>query len=110
MKSLLICPSHRTAVSLLAETQPLAAVPLLGQGVVEYWLTHLACSGGKEVWILADDRPEQIQALVGNGARWGLKIHLIEESRELTAAQALLKYEKEFGLGAPTDVTAVLDH
>jgi NDP-sugar pyrophosphorylase family protein len=93
MGALLICPSERPSVRLLAETVPLAAVPALGQSLLEYWLVHLAASGIKEVTILADDRPEQIRAIAGDGARWGLKAVVISESRELTSAQVLLKYQ-----------------
>src|SRR5215213_7419644 len=95
MKALLICPSERPNIKLLAERMPLAAVPLLGQSLIEYWLAYLAASGVQQVSILADDRPEYIETLVGNGARWGLVARVITESRELSAAQAILKYEAE---------------
>ena len=55
MKSVLICPSDHLNVRLLAVDTPLAAVPALGQAVVEYWMSHLACSGVKQVLVLASD-------------------------------------------------------
>ena len=108
-KTLLICPSDRPAVAELSRVAPLAATPLLGQSLLEYWLTHLALNGIKEVHILADDRVEQIQKLVGGGARWGLKIDITSEVRELTAAQAQIKYAAEFPNAAPNSIS-VLDH
>jgi NDP-sugar pyrophosphorylase family protein len=96
-------------MELLAENAPLACVPFLGQGLVEYWFSHLACAGVKELLVLADDRPDQIRALVGNGARWGIKAEVIEETRELTAAQALLKYEKQVDASVLQNGIAVLD-
>jgi len=110
MKVLLICPSIRSSVPLLAESAPLAAVPLLGQNLLEYWLAHIANSGIKEVIVLADDRPVYIHSIAGAGARWGLKATVIEESRELTPAQALLKYEKDLGSNAARNRIIVLDH
>ena len=110
MKALLICPSERDPVRLLAEIVPLSNVPLLGQSILEYWLAWLAAFGVKQVSILAHDRPEQVQALAGNGERWGLQTEVIHESRELTPAQALLKYET---LARPTPLQngiVVLDH
>ncbi len=108
-KALLICPSDRPAVAELSRIAPLAAAPLLGQSLLEYWLTHLALSGIKEVHVLADDRPEQISKLAGEGARWGLKVQVTSEVRELTAAQAQIKYATEFAAAAPNNI-AVLDH
>ena len=110
MKVLLICPSNRTSVPLLAESTPLAAVPLLGQSLLEYWLAHIACSGAKEAIVLADDRPAYIRLVAGDGARWGLSVNVIEESRELTPAQALLKYDKDLAPDSTHDGIVVLDH
>lgn len=108
-KALLICPSEHPAVADLSRMAPLAAVPLLGESLLEYWLTHLALSGIKEVHILADDRPEHIRRLAGNGARWGLKIDVTSEVRELTAAQAQIKYASEVP-ASTQNPTVVLDH
>jgi NDP-sugar pyrophosphorylase family protein len=110
MKVLLICPSNRAAVPLLAETAPLVTVPLLGQSLLEYWLAHIASLGAKEAVVLADDRPAYIRAITGTGARWGLTVTVIDESRELTPAQALLKYEKELGIESAQNRIIVLDH
>ena len=109
MTHLLIAPWSRKPVSHLGKAWSLAARPLLGQGLVEYWLGHLACSGLKDVGILNDDKPGAIETLVGTGARWGISIKLIEESRELTAAQAFLKYEKQLKSGTTSQIT-VMDH
>jgi UDP-3-O-[3-hydroxymyristoyl] glucosamine N-acyltransferase len=108
MNAILICPSTRPGVEHLSSYTPLAAIPLLGESLVEYWLSHLAMSGASEVQILANDRPQHIAAIVGNGARWGLKADVIAESRELTLAQAQIKYAREITSG--THEIAVLDH
>src|SRR5262245_37391606 len=111
MSAILICPSPGPAVERLASFAPLAAIPLLGESLVEYWLTHLAMSGFGEVHILAHDRPDYIAAIAGDGARWGLQIEVSEESRDLTPAQAQIKYassrpEAKSG----SDEIIVLDH
>jgi NDP-sugar pyrophosphorylase family protein len=110
MKTLLICPSARPTVRLLAETLPLAQVPVFGQGLVEYWLTHLACTGVKRVHLLVHDRPECLHALVGDGARWGLTVEISHEARELTPAEALLKYEQERNPAPVQNGITMLDH
>jgi NDP-sugar pyrophosphorylase family protein len=108
MNAILICPSSRSPVEQLSTYTPLAAIPFLGESLIEYWLTHLAMSGASEVRILAHDRPHQIAAIVGNGARWGLKAEVIPETRELTLAQAQIKYEQEIVSGSHE--VAVVDH
>lgn len=108
-KAILICPSERPAVAELSRLAPLAATSLLGQSLLEYWLTHLALGGFKEVHILAADRPEAIRKIAGTGARWGLKIEVTAEVRELTVAQAQIKYAAQFPASAPNSIT-VLDH
>src|SRR5262245_25043468 len=111
MKVLLICPWERPNIQLLADETSLAGIPLLGQSLVEYWMSHLAMSRVKEVLVLADPRAEQIQAIVGGGERWGLSVTVTTESRELTPAQALLKYDKELTPNAPLkNGIGVLDH
>ena len=92
MKALLLCPAARPQVGWLAETAPLATVPLLGQSLLEYWLSHLACSNARQVTVVAHERVDQVRALAGDGARWGLAVKVAEELREFTSSQALLKY------------------
>jgi NDP-sugar pyrophosphorylase family protein len=93
----------------LSQTAPLAATPLLGESLVEYWLSHLALAGVKEVRILADDRPELISKVAGDGARWGLKVEVTPEVRELTPAQAQIKYASELP-ATGQNLIAVLDY
>jgi NDP-sugar pyrophosphorylase family protein len=110
MKWILICPWAKPLAPHLGETDSLATMPLLGQNLIEYWLGHLACNGAKEVIILADERPELIQVVAGDGARWGLSVRIIEESRELTPAQTLLKYQRELDPGNSQNRIVLLDH
>jgi hypothetical protein len=112
MKALLICPAARPAVAALATFAPLATAPLLGESLVEYWLVHLAAQGVRHVTVLATDRFEVVQRVVGDGARWGLRVDVRPEPVELTAEQARARYR---GVGAddwlpPPDDVTVLDH
>ena len=101
MKTVLVCPGERTEVPLLSVEAPLAIASALGHGVVEYWMSHLACAGVKQVVLLANDRPDEVRKVVGNGSRWGLAAKVMEESRELTSDHAAEEY------GAPA---LVMDH
>src|SRR5436309_13105777 len=112
MKAILICPSDRAAMAKLAEVAPLATLPMLGESLLEYWLEYLATLGAKEVRVLAADRPEQVRAHVGNGARWGLRVEVMPEPRELTITEARAKYGRQSSaswLAQPNDVI-LLEH
>ena len=111
MKALLICPDERAGVAALAESAPLSNVPFLGQSLVEYWLAHLAALGAKEVLVLAVDRPDQVRACVGDGARWGLQVIVQPEKRECTLDEARAKHQdlQATWLPAPHDIN-LMDH
>ncbi len=110
MTTLLICPSERSSVAFLSQQVPLANVPILGQCLLEYWLSALALRGVTNVGVLAHDRPEFGVDLVGIGERWGLDARVLIESRELTPAQALLKYGAELDPVSTPEAISVLDH
>ncbi|HEY0456507.1 MAG TPA: sugar transferase [Verrucomicrobiae bacterium] len=112
MKAILICPWERDAVAHLEEKAPLASMPILGKCLVEYWLEHLAELGVREIVILACDRPEIIRQTVSDGRRWGLRIEVIPEMRELTVEEARAKYRGDLDndwLAAPYDAI-LMDH
>ena len=92
MNAVLICPAERPGLEQLGTGVPLAAVPILGQSLVEHWLEHLARKGAKHVRVLAADRPNLVRALVCDGARWGISAEVLPERCELTPEEALQKY------------------
>jgi len=93
MKALLICPDERFGVATLAEPVPLANLSVLGKTLVEYWLEHLAALGAKEVLVLAVDRPDQVRAAIGDGARWGLRVIVEADKRERTPGEARSRHQ-----------------
>jgi len=108
MKAILICPANRENIAALAETAPLALLPVLGRPLIEYWLERLVTLGAREVSIFASDRPEEIYGFVGDGARWGLRAAVHPEVRELAPAEARAKFDDagiSNWLPAPHDVT-----
>ena len=61
--------------------------------------------------MLACDRPAQVRALSGDGTRWGLRVEVLPEIRELTPVEALVKYRSSQDpawLPAPDDA-ALMD-
>ena len=92
MKALLICPADRPAVAHLAETCPLAIAPLLGKNLVEYWIEALTGRGVREILVLASDRPHEIRTALGDGSRWGVRLDVLPQSRELSVEEARARY------------------
>lgn len=94
-RALLVCPSARPGLSLLTETMPLCNVPILGQSLLEYWLSDLARAGIQDVVVLAPDRAEAVRRAVGGGARWGLAVEVQEAPCALSAGDAVEKYAEK---------------
>jgi NDP-sugar pyrophosphorylase family protein len=88
MKTLLICPNQASGIAALADTRPAVTLPFLGEHIICYWMRHLAENGFKEVRIVTTDPVEQLEEYVGDGSRWGMRVELRHEVRELTAAEA----------------------
>ncbi len=110
MTGIFICPGERPAVAFLAHSCPLVNLRILGESVLGYWLEHAACLGWKEIKILTTDRPEQVRAMVGTGARWGLKLEVIPEMREPTVAQAIEQYGIRGGCAGLPHNVILADH
>lgn len=110
MKAILICPGYRPGLKHLTELLPLAALPLLGESLVVYWLVHLASLGAREIVICASDRPWAVREAIGNGVRWGLDVRVVPEMYELSPAEARARHGGGPGwLPAPHD-TVLADH
>jgi hypothetical protein len=109
MNALLICPADRNAVASLSEVAPLATVPLLGRTLVEYWIEALAAGGAKHILVLASDRPHEVREVVGDGARWGLRIEVLPQSRELTVEEARRKYAAHLAASATAPTSPLSD-
>ncbi len=54
---------------------PTALLPLGCQTLVERLMAHLAQAAILDVDLVACDRPDALRALLGDGSRWGLRLH-----------------------------------
>lgn len=68
---------------------PKALVPVCGKPVLQHQLELAAHCGVRSVTIFAGYRADQIRQFVGDGARFGLQIAVLEESEPLGSAGAL---------------------
>jgi NDP-sugar pyrophosphorylase family protein len=112
MKTILICPNQANGIPVLADTKPLVTLPFLGERFICYWLQHLAMERFKEVRIVTTEPVSSLEEYIGNGTRWGLKIEIFHEVRELTPAEARKRYRPAYENdwpAEPNDVK-VADH
>ncbi len=94
----------------LADSVPLAIVPLFGESLASFWLEHVAALGARHVIVIAADRPELVHAAIGEGRRWGVQVEFVAAANEPTIAEAALghRHGDEAGwLPAPHDIVAM---
>lgn len=80
MKALVTCAGFGTRLGELCRDR---AKPLLSVGdrtIVEHILGNLAAAGCDEVWINLHHHAAQFPALLGDGARFGVRIHYVHEA------------------------------
>jgi len=92
MNALLICPSDRLGVECLSQSQSLSVWPLLGTPLAAHWIEHLTGRGARRIKLITARRAEELRAVVGDGARWGVSVEVISESHELTPEEARAKH------------------
>ena len=59
----------------LPDDHPTALLPLGCQTLVERLMAHLAQAAILDVDLVACDQPDALRALLGDGSRWGLRLH-----------------------------------
>src|SRR5580765_4584501 len=96
MKTILICPNQASGLTVLADLKPLPTLPVLGEAFICYWMHHLAAEKFKEVRIVTSDPVESIAEYVGDGSRWGLKVEIFHEVRDLKPEEARKRYKPNY--------------
>jgi NDP-sugar pyrophosphorylase family protein len=79
----------------LTNSIPKPLIKVGGKTLLEILLDRLARCGFSDIWISVHYLSEQIEDLVGNGERFGLKIKYIKESVPLGTVGAYLELPKE---------------
>ncbi len=75
------------------------AIPFMNRPLVGYVAGYLAGYGCRDVVVNLHHQPESVRAALGDGSRFGVQLHYVEEasilgtSGALDNARALLKYE-----------------
>lgn len=80
----------------LTNSTPKPLIKVGGKTLLEILLERLANCGFSNVWISVHYLSEQIEALIGSGEQFGLKVHYIKEKLPLGTAGAYLDLPKEY--------------
>ncbi|MDG6777618.1 nucleotidyltransferase family protein [Thiomicrorhabdus sp. zzn3] len=79
----------------LTETVPKPMLKVGDRPILETIVSHIAEQGFTEFYFCINYLGEQIRAYFGNGERWGIRIHYIEENERLGTAGALSLIEDQ---------------
>ena len=93
MKAMLLAAGVGERMRPLTEARAKPSLPLLNRPIIAHTLDHLKRYGVDEVVINLHHQSESIRAIVGDGSRFGLKVHYSEEPTILGTAGGLKKAE-----------------
>ena len=91
MKAMILAAGLGKRMRPLTEHTPKPLLKVAGLHLIEYHLQKLEKAGFKEVVINTHWLAEQIPEALGDGSRWGLKLHFSHEPNLLETAGGILK-------------------
>lgn len=105
MKAILVATGMHQPIHLLAERHTPEMLPLVDRPVIQHVVEMLVQQGVVEMDVIVSHLPEKIEALLGDGTRWGVKFyfHLVKDPARPYGALTLAN------LG-PDDTSCLLIH
>ncbi len=97
MKALILAGGRGTRLRPITYSMAKQLVPVANKPVLFYGLEAVAQAGIREVGIIVGETAAEIQAAVGDGARWGLQVTYIPQPEPLGLAHAVLVAEPYLG-------------
>jgi NDP-sugar pyrophosphorylase family protein len=88
LKALVLCAGHGTRLEELTRDCPKPLLPIEGKPLVGYTLDLLACHGVTDVAVNLHFLADIVQDALGDGSRFGLRIHYEREDELLGTAGA----------------------
>ncbi len=89
MRAIVLSAGYGTRLWPLTEDRTKPAIPILGKPLVGYVAEYIASYGFNEIVVNLHHRPESVRAALGDGSRFGVKLHYVEEPVILGTSGAL---------------------
>jgi NDP-sugar pyrophosphorylase family protein len=89
MRALILSAGYGTRLWPLTEDRTKPAIPILGKPLVGYVAEYVARYGCDEVVVNLHHRPESVRRALGDGSRFGVKLHYVEEPEILGTSGAM---------------------
>lgn len=89
MRAIILSAGYGTRLWPLTEDRTKPAIPILGKPLVGYVAEYLAGYGFDEIVVNLHHRPESVRKALGDGSRFGVKLHYVEEPVILGTSGAL---------------------
>ncbi len=104
MQALILAGGFGTRLRPLTLNLPKPVVPLVNRPILAYQLELLKRAGITDIILSLNYQPDKIQAVIGNGEKYGVKINYVVEPEPLGTAGAV-KFAAEF----ITETTVILN-
>src|SRR4026209_421762 len=79
MRAIILSAGYGTRLWPLTEDHTKPAIPILGKPPVGYVAEYIASYGFDDIVVNLHHRPESVRAALGDGSRFGVKLHYVEE-------------------------------
>ena len=89
MRAIVLSAGYGTRLWPLTEDRTKPAIPILGKPLVGYVAEYLAGYGIDEIVVNLHHRPDSVRLALGDGSRFGVKLHYVEEPEILGTSGAL---------------------
>ncbi len=89
MRAMILSAGYGTRLWPLTEDRTKPAIPILGKPLVGYVAEYLAGYGFDEIVVNLHHRPESVREALGDGGRFGVRLHYVEEPEILGTSGAL---------------------
>src|SRR6266576_2538716 len=89
MRAMILSAGYGTRLWPRTEDRTKPAIPILGKPLVGYVAEYLARFGCDEVVVNLHHRPDSVRRALGDGSKFGVKLHYVEEPEILGTSGAV---------------------